>query len=703
MATASEIVADPRLDIDPITAQTATLAGYTDDELAHFRIGHDDINKLVLQVYSYKGPANTRNTKQRRMLRSDVRHRNITDAVFEDSIDKTPTFTLVIHDPEWELLNSGALQLVIDLNPGKLKNRWYRLTAIDVADDDITLTFSTRNAVYLTYHKKPRKANRKRMTRAEFIKSLVGSVKITRIKMYSPQLHDKQRIGKTKFPTDTERKNKHGKGFTNSDSIKVNGQNSSRPQRIVIEKIIQAGLDMHAPDPVIVSAIMVTIQESNASENPYDPVAVHKAKFKGAFQQAAQYGWPATGDAYKDAKGYYAKAIPYWKSHGPMDLGQLGATIQGVVGSSNPQNFGYVGSANSHRDEAQHALHAFTGVEVDIPDTGGADTTYYKQKYEYMVGRPDGPKHENYLAAIYRLAEDVHWSAFWVKDVLHYISEEDLFKAKAHKALKRFDDGVEHVSFEWNKDKRINEMTLQARMERWVCPVGTVVRFDEGGPAEGRWLVTNIRRSMFDQLGEITLSKPMREKVEPANEPGSRQSNTSGSVPTSFTDPTGGELLTIETINPKWTPMQLIDHVIPAYANYFKMTTSLNPSMILTQNKGHANNVSGTTNQSWHKGYLTGGIYQYAADIGNGSQTPNAQMDDLASALIQAFNLPSLANPNATAGDIKGNIVNAYHRGYQFQLIYRTNLSQGGNHYNHVHFGAKATGPLTAPPILLPQ
>jgi len=695
MANALELVTDPSLGIDPITASvSAESVGYSDDELAHFRIGHDDIQKLFIQVYSYKGLSNykSQNTARQRRRRANLR-RHVTDAVFEDSIDKTPTFTLVVHDPEWELLDSGALQRIIDLNPGNIPRRWYRLTSIDVNDDDITLTFSTRNAVYLTYQRKPKKARRKRMTRAEFIKSLLRSVKQTRIKMWCPQLHDKQKIGKTEFPTDREKKKKHSKGFTSNDSITVKGIKAVRSQRIVIEKICQAGMDVHAPDVVIVAAVMCTIQESTASETP--PA---NGQFVGAFQQSKRYGWPATGDAYKDAKGFYAKAIPYWKKNGPMDLGKFVATIQGVVGSSNPANFGYAGSTDRWRDEAQHAVHAFTGVEVSIPGSAGPSTVYYKKKYEYMVGQPDGPKRENYLAAIYRLAEEVNWSAFWVRDELHYLSEEDLFKAKAHHALRRFDDGVEHVQFSWNHGSRIQEMTLQVRMVRWVCPVGTVVRFDEGGPAEGRWLVTNIRRSMFDELGEITLSKPLREKLEPANEPGSKQTGPSGGNWPDFTMPGGNELLTIETINPQWTPKQLIDHVVPAYANFFHMTTSLSPQMISAQNAAHPQYVSGSTNTSWHKGP---GNLQWAADISN-SSNPSPQEDDLASALIMAFNMPSLANPIATVRDgyVPGNIVNATHRGYHFQLIYRTNLPVGGNHYTHVHFGCQRVagyGPVAGP------
>src|SRR4051794_10567551 len=118
--SAVDLVADPSLGIDPITATTSSKqTGYSNDELAHFRIGKDDMHSILATIYNFgeKG-----NQDIKRSLR-----RFLTDAVFEDSIDMTPTFTLTVHDPDWELINNGALEHTIDLNPGKTPHRWYRM------------------------------------------------------------------------------------------------------------------------------------------------------------------------------------------------------------------------------------------------------------------------------------------------------------------------------------------------------------------------------------------------------------------------------------------------------------------------------------------------------------------------------------------------------------------------------------------------
>jgi len=262
MTSAITLLSHPEKALNPLTPQTSSPRGYTSDEIAHFRIGHDDIRNLFIKIYNF-GP---RNASVITNLRPAV-----TDAVFEDSIDKPNTFTLVVHDPDWELLNTGALNHTVDLNPGKIPHLWYRLDAFSVNNDDITLTFMTRNAVYLSYHKKPYKISRNKVTRAQFILTLLHHVKKTRIKLYCPQLTKKQKQAKFQSQSERERSSSRGTGFTPSDKITVKGQPASEQQKTVIGKVIEAGEDVNAPGLVVVSAVMCVIQESTASENPQPP------------------------------------------------------------------------------------------------------------------------------------------------------------------------------------------------------------------------------------------------------------------------------------------------------------------------------------------------------------------------------------------------------------------------------------------------
>ena len=682
MATAAELVAEPELDIEPLTPEVGAIAagvgtrsGYSKHELAVFRIGHDDVEHLALTILNY--PNVTRKGKPRRSTRLNARP-HVSEAEFEDSLEQTPTFTITIHDEDWELLNLGALEHPMDINPGRIPNRWYRLSRISVVDSDITLTFETRNAVHLANIKKRHKVNRKRMTRAEFIKSLLRDVKKTRIKFVSPELHKKQKIRKTVFDSERVRKRSRAHGFTPSDKITVKGVTASPLQRRTIEKIIAAGLDVKAPGLVIVSAVMCTIVESNAGAH-----TTGNPPYVGPFQQNRAMGWPATGDAYKDAKGYYAKAIPYWREHhNEMTLGGIVMRVQGALPSLNALNTGFDAKADQARPEAQHAVNAYGGVEVGDPGVPG--TIDVKEPYFFTTGPPGGPRRENHLAAIYRLAEEVHWRAFWVKDVLYYMSEEDLFKQAAVTRLRRYDNGVEHVNFSWDRGKRINEMIITVRMERWICPVGTVVVFDEGGPAKGRWLVSNIRRSMFDELGEITLKKPMRERFEPANDPGTKDVDPDSKA--GVLDAPGGDIVGgggIEDVKRSWTPKQVIDRIVkPKARNHGCTITS---------------ELRGNDSDSMHSGPAN---YQWAIDMSNG-HSPTPQMDDLAAELIMAFNLPDLNLTLERSSQSRQWSENPNIKGFDIEVGYRT--WEGGDHFNHVHFGCRRVEPAPAPQIHRPE
>ena len=70
----------------------------------------------------------------------------------------------------------------------------------------MTLTFEDRDVAYLRRHTKPRKISRNKSTRAQFVQSLVREVKANRIKFYSPEVNERQAIGKTSEDADTSKR-----------------------------------------------------------------------------------------------------------------------------------------------------------------------------------------------------------------------------------------------------------------------------------------------------------------------------------------------------------------------------------------------------------------------------------------------------------------------------------------------------------------
>lgn len=124
--------------------------------------------------------------------------------------------------------------------------------------------------------------------------------------------------------------------------------------------------------------------------------------------------------------------------------------------------------------------------------------------------------------------------------------------------------------------------------------------------------------------------------------------------------------------NATGTPKNIIDTIVLPLARAHGINVT--PASVANANARHGATVTGT--RSDHQGPPS---VAWAADMSNGTTTP--EEDALAADLARRFDIP---------WDGSG-LSNATHNGYRFQLIYRT--LEGGNHFNHVHFGVKVVGP----------
>jgi hypothetical protein len=90
------------------------------------------------------------------------------------------------------------------------------------------------------------------------------------------------------------------------------------------------------------------------------------------------------------------------------------------------------------------------------------------------------------------------------------------------------------------------------------------------------------------------------------------------------------------------------------------------------------NTASGGVSDHW-----IGNKTAFAHDIGWGSSQPTAASDAAASRIVAALGGP------ADWGK-KGGVFSTTIKGIRYQVLYKTNV--GGNHYNHIHLGAKRVG-----------
>jgi len=137
--------------------------------------------------------------------------------------------------------------------------------------------------------------------------------------------------------------------------------------------------------------------------------------------------------------------------------------------------------------------------------------------YQFRRGGTDGT-HEDSWACLQRLAEEVNWRCFVSAGAVFFISEPQLLSAKRKTLVSEQTLGVSGVDFEIDNGKVRSEVTVTARSRRWGTPPGAIVDLSGVGPADGLWLVSDVRRSLFDPEATITLKRATKKLPEPAPE-----------------------------------------------------------------------------------------------------------------------------------------------------------------------------------------
>jgi murein DD-endopeptidase MepM/ murein hydrolase activator NlpD len=128
-----------------------------------------------------------------------------------------------------------------------------------------------------------------------------------------------------------------------------------------------------------------------------------------------------------------------------------------------------------------------------------------------------------------RLADEVQWRAFFVSGTFYFISEDDLFKSQPIAMVDEDSAGITGIDGDVTQGKKNGSVTITCIMGRWQAPPGSVIALRNMGPLNGRWLVNDVHRSLFDKTGTITLKKYLPRLPEPAG------SNVDSSGSTSFT------------------------------------------------------------------------------------------------------------------------------------------------------------------------
>jgi hypothetical protein len=135
--------------------------------------------------------------------------------------------------------------------------------------------------------------------------------------------------------------------------------------------------------------------------------------------------------------------------------------------------------------------------------------------YEFSRGSPN--QVEDSWTCMGRLAEEVHWERFMRAGVLWFVSDDWLKKQTPRYTFTEGAPGIIEITYVADARQPAAECTVRALALRWSVLPGDAVTVTGQGPADGLWLVYEVRRTVTESITEITLKRPVPKLAEPAN------------------------------------------------------------------------------------------------------------------------------------------------------------------------------------------
>ena len=347
----------------------------------------------------------------------------------------------------------------------------------------------------------------------------------------------KVQIG-TQTTTETSRAATRKRGIPATANLKVKDNKASKAQIRTMNKVLDAAYANRATPRALlalVAAVIVECEFRNVQGDGNDAVSFGVIQaipgtsggIAGTFTkaQALDIAYCVRSvlryscTSFENSQGGGLNGVA--GRHTDWSIGRIAANV--INGSVNNTQGApdYVNKVNQYKGQAQAIIKAYG-------DPSSATATSSK-RYEFSRGQ--GATREDSWTCIQRLASEVKWRAFMVAGTLYFISDDELLASQPQNTITETSAGISSIDFDIDAGKRASQATIRAQAARWTAAPGTVIELKAAGPANGRWLVATIRRSLFDVETEITLKRPSAKLPEPKPESTGTGKTTSSSTP----------------------------------------------------------------------------------------------------------------------------------------------------------------------------
>ncbi len=273
---------------------------------------------------------------------------------------------------------------------------------------------------------------------------------------------------------------------------------ATRQQLTVATQLLKAARELDATDKTMQALLVAAIEESALkNEGKADErgrLGVLRAlpgtsrSHAGRFQRRGAVDVDFTAEAFLRDPGLagLGGATRAARAHADWSVGRI---AHAALNRKKPADY------DRWAPQARELLDAFRKYDADDDE----ETSRKDQTLAVIRG-------ETYWEAAVRTADQNDYVFFVASNKAYYLPLRTLRRSRARKLLGEETLGIHTIDWEWAPHKRMRRVEVTCDAGSWDVPPGSIVVLDgDCGPAAGRWLVGEYRRSRFHPTAVVTL------------------------------------------------------------------------------------------------------------------------------------------------------------------------------------------------------
>lgn len=469
----------------------------------------------------------------------------LTSGMLEDSMTGAPQFTLDMLDRGYAALQSGVFGQKVDI---ELDGVPFRLVEVSVTDvETLELLFEHKIVNLLRDHTSPLKATRGTTTRAQFVERMLREITSEIAVTYVAPEEDKvqpigaaratgrtlkaKKLSGTSLNAVTQSSRQPGFGIHSLDIQQFDGGTIHLGPVELSNAATVLGVckQLNAPAKAVLACVEACIVEAPGFQNS-GVASDHTST--GILQLLSSTAAGLGISALDIAACVNAFLTKGFFSHGGAisqanaNPGESAGTIaQNTQGSAYPTRYDAVQGSALKVIQAWAGGTGFTASAFSSFASAGRSITT-NLPYEFSRGQPG--QREDSWTCMQRLASEVNWRCYVAgRNNVYFVTDDDLLVTKSSYTIAPGEIGVGKLTFhaevggrtilcKGRRQPKPSDALLEARIDRWAAPPGTVIILEDYGPADGQWLVADVQRPVFDAAAQITLVAPQKALPEPA-------------------------------------------------------------------------------------------------------------------------------------------------------------------------------------------